>query len=58
MTYTRGISLFALVYLVIGAFVAAGHHYLQHADAIKAIISGLLAIVLWPLVLFGVSMHL
>jgi hypothetical protein len=58
MTYTRGISLFAAAYLLIGAFVAAGHHYLQHADAIKAIVSGVLAIVLWPLVLFGVNMHL
>jgi hypothetical protein len=58
MTYTRGISLFTVVYLVVGAFVASVHHYLQHVDAITPIISGVLAIVLWPLVLFGVNMHL
>jgi Zn-dependent protease len=58
VTYTRGLSLLTVAYLVVGAFVAAVHHYLQHVDAIKPIISGVLAILLWPLVLFGVNMHL
>ncbi len=47
-----------VIYLVVGAFVAAVHHYLAHVDTIKPIISGVLAILLWPLVLFGVNMHL
>ncbi len=58
MTCTRGISLFTAVYLVVGAFVASLHHYLSHVDAIKPIISGVLAVVLWPLVVLGVNMHL
>jgi hypothetical protein len=47
-----------VVYVVVGVVVAAGHHYFQHLDAVKPIASAVLAVVLWPLLLVGVSLHL
>jgi hypothetical protein len=47
-----------LVYLIIGVVVAASHHYFVHLDSIKPIASAALAVLLWPLVLFGVNLHL
>lgn len=43
-----------VIYLVIGVVVAVNDGYLAHLSSAGAIISALLAIVLWPLLLFGV----
>jgi hypothetical protein len=51
------ISLFGLVYLAIGVVVALTHGYTSVAG-ISEVLSLLVAIVLWPLVLFGVDLHL
>ena len=53
-----GVSLLLLVYLVAGGIVAATHHYWSHLHTLKAIISALLATVLWPLILIGVNLHI
>ncbi len=50
--------MFSLIYLIIGVVVAASHHYFVHLDSIKPIASAVLAVLLWPLVLFGVNLHL
>jgi hypothetical protein len=47
-----------LVYVAIGIVIASSHHYFAHLGGIKAIISAVLAVALWPLVLFGVSLHI
>jgi hypothetical protein len=47
-----------VVYFVIGVVVAATHHYFEHLSSVKPIASAILAVVLWPLVLFGVGLHL
>jgi hypothetical protein len=47
-----------VVYLIVGVVVAANRHYFVHLNALKPIISGLLAILLWPLVLAGVNLHI
>jgi hypothetical protein len=47
-----------LIYVIIGVVIAASHHYFSHADALKPIVSAVLAIVLWPLLLFGVNLHI
>jgi hypothetical protein len=59
-TATRrpGVSVLFLIYLVIGAIVAATHHYWSHLNTIKLIGSALLATVLWPLVLLGINLHI
>lgn len=47
-------------YLVIGIVVANSHHYLgsNRLDTLQGILEAVLAVVLWPLVLAGVSMRL
>ena len=53
-----GTSWLLTLYLVIGGIVAATHHYWTHLHALRAWGSALLATVLWPLVLFGVNLHI
>jgi hypothetical protein len=55
--YSRGPSLLTIAYLLIGVIIAADHHYFQHVDHIKQIAEAALAVIAWPLVLFGVSMR-
>ncbi len=51
-------SLLMVVYLVIGIFVASDHNYFKNVDSIEAVISLVLAVALWPLVLFDVNLHI
>ena len=53
-----GFSLLAVVYLVIGGIISATHHFWTNVDTAKQIISGMLAVIFWPLVLLGVSLHI
>ena len=47
-----------IVYLAVGVFIANSHHYFTHLNSLTAWISALLAVVLWPLILFGVNLHI
>ncbi len=47
-----------VAYVVVGLIVANSHHYFGHMNGIKSIASAVLAVVLWPLILFGVSLHI
>lgn len=51
-------AIVSAVYLIVGAVVAATNHYFTHLDALKPIASAALAVLLWPLVLVGISLHL
>ena len=51
------ISLFGLIYLAIGLIVALGHGYNSVAN-LSDILSLIIAVVLWPAVLFGLDLHL
>jgi hypothetical protein len=51
-------SLLFLAYVVIGVIVAASHHYFEHLNSVRPIASAVLGVLLWPLVLFGVNLHL
>ena len=46
-----------IVWLVIGVILAASHHYLTNINGVRTVISALLAILLWPLMLLGISLH-
>ena len=46
------------VYLIIGAFVAATHHYFAHLHLARQYGSAALAILLWPLLFLGISLHI
>ncbi len=50
-------KLLALVYLVIGVIVADAHQYFAGIQTFMAGLSAVIGVVLWPLVLFGISLH-
>ena len=52
------VSLLMVVYLVAGGIVAATHHYWSNLHTLKAIVSAVLATLLWPLLLVGVNLHI
>ncbi len=53
---SRGPSLLTIIYVVIGVFVAIDNKYFKNVDDIEAVISAVLAVLLWPLVLFDVNL--
>ena len=55
----RGLrTLIVIAYIVIGVIVAANRKYLTSLDSIREIVSAILAVLLWPLVLLGVSVRI
>ena len=56
-TRGRNLSLFALIWLIVGVVVAVQRGYIT-VRLLEAILSAILAIILWPLVLLGISFHL
>jgi hypothetical protein len=53
----RGISLGA-IYLIVGVVVAAVNDYFDNFDTLRAVGEAVIAILIWPLVLFGVDVNL
>src|SRR4029079_7256078 len=51
------ISAVGVIYLVVGAVVAATHDYFENIDTLKRFLSAVLAVVLWPLILIGIDFH-
>jgi hypothetical protein len=51
------LSLPSIVWLIVGIILASSHNYLNNLDAIRPIVSALLAIFLWPLLLLGINLH-
>ena len=51
------LSLPSIIWLIVGVLLASSHHYLSNVNAIKPVVSALLAIVLWPLLLLGINLH-
>ncbi len=51
-------GLLGLVYVNIGAFVAGTNGYFGSVNDIESIFSALLAILLWPLILLGISLRI
>jgi hypothetical protein len=48
----------SLVYVVLGVLVASQHDYYIHLVTVSQVASAAVATALWPLVLFGASLHL
>lgn len=53
-----GPSIVSVIWIVVGLIVASGHGYFAHLTALAPILSAVLAVLLWPLVLVGVSLHI
>jgi hypothetical protein len=47
-----------LVYLAAGVVIANDHHYFANLHGVDAIVSAILAVVLWPLILLNVDLHI
>jgi hypothetical protein len=53
----HGSGIGGAVYLVLGILVAVAHNYFDHLSTFGRLISALLAVLLWPLLLFGVDIR-
>jgi hypothetical protein len=51
-------TLIVAIYLAVGVIVANSHHYFRGMNDIKDFVSAILAVILWPLVLLGISLHI
>ncbi len=58
MILRAGGSLGGALYLIVGIVVAASHGYLTSLGSLSSILSALLAVMLWPALLFGANFHL
>jgi nitrate reductase NapE component len=58
MNSRRSVPLVVVVWLIVGAIVAGGHHYFDTLNSIGAILTAVLAVVLWPLILLGVKINI
>lgn len=47
-----------IIYIIIGIIVASNRGYLVGLGSLGNIISAILAVLLWPLALLGVSLHI
>ena len=53
-----GVSWLVVIYLVAGGIVAATHHYWSNLHTLKAVVSAVIATLLWPLLLVGINLHI
>lgn len=51
-------SIVFIIYIIIGIIMASNRGYLVGLGSIEHILSAILAIILWPLLLVGVSLHI
>jgi hypothetical protein len=51
-------TLTGVAYVIIGAFVAAAHHYFSHVGSLARVLSAIIAILTWPLLLIGVEIRI
>jgi hypothetical protein len=57
-TATLRVPFWPTIYVVVGIIVAAVHNYFANVTTLKAIVSAILAVVLWPLLLLGINLHI
>jgi hypothetical protein len=55
---SRVSALLTLVYLIVGVVVAHSHKYFVHVNGVRSGVSAALAVLLWPLLYFGVNLHI
>jgi hypothetical protein len=54
----QGPGLLTAIYVFVGVFAAGDHNYIHH-DTVGQVVSAILAILLWPLVVFfDVNLHI
>jgi len=53
----RGISLGG-IYVIVGVVVAAIEDYFENIDSFKEVLEAVIAVLIWPLILFGVDINI
>ena len=51
-------SIGGFIYLVLGVFVAMSQNYFDHLTTVGRLLSALFAVILWPLLLFGIDIRI
>ena len=51
-------SIGAIVYFILGLVVAASQNYFDHLTTVGRLVSALVAVILWPLLLFGIDIRI
>lgn len=51
-------SIGAIVYLVLGVIVAVSQNYFDHLSTVGRLLSAVVAVILWPLLLFGIDIRI
>ena len=52
-----GISILGVIYLLVGVLVAGLNGYLVQWNVVGNLLEGIIAILVWPVVLLGVDLH-
>jgi hypothetical protein len=52
------VSIGAIVYFVLGLLVAASQNYFDHLTTLGRLLSALIAVIIWPLLLFGIDVRI
>ena len=53
-----GVSIGGIIYLVLGVIVAVSQNYFDHLTTVGRLLSAILAVILWPLLLFGLDIRI
>ncbi len=53
-----GVGIGGAIYLVLGVIVAVSQNYFDHLTTLGRLLSAILAVILWPLLLFGVDIRI
>ncbi len=51
-------SIGGIVYLVLGLLVAASQNYFDHLTTLGRLLSAIIAVIIWPLLLFGIDVRI
>jgi hypothetical protein len=55
---SRRPSLLFIVWVIVGVAIASSKDYFSNLDTVRAIVSAVLAVLLWPLLLLGIDLHI
>ena len=47
-----------IIYFVLGLLVAASQNYFDHLSTLGRVLSAIIAVIVWPLLLFGIDIRI
>jgi len=52
------VSIGGIIYFVLGLIVAASQNYFDHLTTVGRLLSAIIAVIIWPLLLFGIDIRI